>query len=102
MSGPVTLINVFEIDQDKIDPFVDEWRARAEFMSKQPGFRSSRLHRALMPESRFQLINVAEWETEEALRAATSQEYFQKSARRSVQDFAATAHPAIYRVAIEL
>jgi heme-degrading monooxygenase HmoA len=101
-TGPITFINVFEIDPDKVDPFLDEWRARAEFMSKQPGFRSFRLHRALTPDSRFQLINVAEWETVDALRAATGQQHFQESIRRSVQDFDVTAHPGVYRVAVEV
>ena len=39
-TGPITFINVFEIDHDKVEPFLEGWRERAEFMSKQPGFRS--------------------------------------------------------------
>ena len=70
-------------------------------MSRQPGFRSFRLHRALSPDSRFQLVNVAEWDSADALHAATAQQYFQDSTRRSVEDFSVTAHPAIYRVAVE-
>lgn len=74
----VTFINVFEIAPDELDTFLAGWRERAEFMSTQPGFRSFRLHRALSPDSRFQLINVAEWESAEALQAATAQPTFQK------------------------
>lgn len=62
-TGPITFINVFEIDHDKVEPFLEGWRERAEFMSKQPGFRSFRLLRALTPDARFQLVNVAEWES---------------------------------------
>lgn len=101
-TGPITFINVFEIDHDKVEPFLEGWRERAEFMSKQPGFRSFRLHRALTPDARFQLVNVAEWESAEALHAARAQQYFQESTRRSVEDFEVTAHPAIYRVAVEV
>jgi hypothetical protein len=43
---PVTLINIFEIDSDKLDLFFAEWRKRAEFMAEQPGFRPLKLHRA--------------------------------------------------------
>jgi heme-degrading monooxygenase HmoA len=41
----ITLINVFEIRQDDIEMFLQEWQERAQFMRTQPGF---------------QLINVAE------------------------------------------
>jgi heme oxygenase (mycobilin-producing) len=101
-TGPVTLINVFEIDSDKLELFFAEWRKRAEFMSKQPGFRSLKLHRALAPDARFQLVNVACWDSADALHAATAQQYFQQSTRRSLHDVEVTAHPAIYRVALEV
>lgn len=98
---PITLINVFEIRADDVEKFLQEWRERAQFMGRQPGFRSLRLHRALNPQSRFQLVNVAEWDSAEALQAATAQDSFQQSAHRSIQEFAVTAHPAIYRIVIE-
>jgi len=98
---PITLINVFEISADDIEPFLHDWRERAEFMSKQPGFRSLRLHRALNADTRFQVVNVAEWDSAEALQAATSQAFFQQSAQRSMEQFMVAAHPAIYRVVIE-
>jgi heme oxygenase (mycobilin-producing) len=99
--APVTLINVFEISVGDVESFVEGWRERAEFMSTQPGFRSFRLHRALSPDSRFQLVNVAEWDSADALRAATADERFQKNVRESMGKFAVTAHPAVYRVAVE-
>jgi heme-degrading monooxygenase HmoA len=100
-SGPITLINVFEIGPDDVDLFLQEWQRRAHFLRRQPGFRSLRLHRAVNADSRFQVVNVAEWDSAEALQAATAQDFFQQSAQRSVQEFAVTAHPAIYRVVIE-
>ena len=100
-SGPITLINVFEICPDDVERFMQQWRERADFLGRQPGFRSLRLHRALNPDSRFQLVNVAEWDSAEALRAATAQDFFQQSARRSMDQFAVAAHPGIYRVVIE-
>jgi heme-degrading monooxygenase HmoA len=98
---PITLINVFEIRHDDVDAFLQEWQERAAFLGRQPGFRSLRLHRALSPESRFQLVNVAEWDSLEALQAATSQGFFQQSTRRSMDQFAVVANPATYRVVIE-
>jgi heme-degrading monooxygenase HmoA len=97
----VTLINVFEIHADEVESFLEGWRERARFMSQQPGFRSLRLYRALDADARFQVVNVAEWDSAEALQAAASQDFFQQSAQRSVQEFAVIAHPAVYRVVIE-
>ena len=53
-SGPITLINVFELRPDDIEQFLQHWRERAEFLGRQVGFRSLRLHRALNPGSPFQ------------------------------------------------
>jgi heme-degrading monooxygenase HmoA len=100
-NGPITLINVFEIRPQDIEPFVRQWQDRAKFMRRQPGFRSLRLHRALSPDARFQLVNVAEWDSAEALQAATAQDYFQQSAQQSMHDFAMAAHPGVYRVVLE-
>jgi heme-degrading monooxygenase HmoA len=97
----VTLINVFEIGHDDVEEFLREWQQRAEFLGRQPGFRSLRLHRALSPDARFQLVNVAEWDSAEVLKAATAQDFFQQSAQRSMQQFAVAANPALYRVVIE-
>jgi heme-degrading monooxygenase HmoA len=100
-AGPITLINVFEIRHDDVELFLQGWQERAQFLGRQPGFRSLRLHRALTPDSRFQLVNVAEWDSAEALNAATAQDFFQQSTHRSMHDFAVAAHPALYRVVIE-
>jgi len=58
-SGPITLINVFELRPDDVEQFLQHWRERAEFLGRQPGFRSLRLHRALNPDSRFQFAVAA-------------------------------------------
>jgi hypothetical protein len=39
-------------------------------MSTHPGFRDTRLHRAPSPEGRFQLVNVAHWDSAESYAAA--------------------------------
>ena len=100
-AGAITLINVFEIRPDDVEQFLQEWQDRAHFLERQPGFRSLRLHRALSPDARFQVVNVAEWDSAEALRAAAAQDFFQQSAQRSMQEFAVAAYPAIYCVVVE-
>jgi len=100
--GPITLINVFEIQPENVESFLVGWRERAAIMSKQPGFLSLRLHHAQSPASRFQVVNVAQWESDEALRAATARADFQASARRAADESGVTAHPGIYRVVFEV
>ncbi|MBN6041174.1 antibiotic biosynthesis monooxygenase [Amycolatopsis sp. 195334CR] len=101
MSDGVTFINVFEIDADRVDEFVGHWRERAELLRGAPGFRDVRLHRALLPDSRFQLVNVAHWDSEEEWRAATqSHGQFQSSVAEAAR--VATPNPALYQVVVEI
>jgi len=101
--GPVTFINVFEIPADQVDRFVEGWRERARIMSRAPGFRDSRLHRAMSTESRFQLVNVAHWDSREAWEAATANPEFQANLAALAEDTGAriSANPALYQVAVE-
>jgi heme-degrading monooxygenase HmoA len=70
MSSPVVLINVFEVPTGTENEFIAWWKRCSEALKKEPGFIDARMHRSLKPGSRFQFINVAHWETEEALNAA--------------------------------
>lgn len=49
--APVALVNVFEIPAEHVDTFIADWQIRADFTSRQPGFRDYRLHRAVLPDS---------------------------------------------------
>jgi heme-degrading monooxygenase HmoA len=101
-AGPVTLINVFEVEPEKLESFLAAWRDRAELMSKRPGFRSLQLHRALSADARFQVINVAIWESAEAVVAATDQQDWREKAIKAAEDLGFTANPALYRVVFEM
>ena len=68
----VILINLFEVPKGKGAAALRMWEKAAEYMKKQPGFVSTRLHRALAPDARFHLINIAEWESVENFQAAIS------------------------------
>lgn len=85
-AGPVTLINVFEIPAEQVDAFIEGWAERAKIMSTHPGFRDTRLHRALSPEGRFQLVNVAHWDSAESYAAARADDEFQASRAATVAD----------------
>jgi hypothetical protein len=69
---PVTLINVFEVPPGRIEETIRYWEASRDFLARQPGYVSTRLHQAIAPDTRFQLINVAVWESPSAFAAATA------------------------------
>jgi len=66
----LTLINVCEIPPKAVDAFIEGWTERAKIISMHQGFRDSRLHCALTPDGRFQLINVAHWDSAESYESA--------------------------------
>ncbi len=68
----VVPINVFEVQPGTEEAAVRYWVAARDFLSRQPGYVSTRQHRALRPDARFQLVNVAEWASAEAFQAATA------------------------------
>jgi heme-degrading monooxygenase HmoA len=100
-AGSVTFINAFELDPAETDEFIEGWKERAEIMRRQPGLRSFRLHRALTPDASYQLVNVAVWDSVQALRAATANPEFQASIRESAARFGAVAHPGVYTTVID-
>ena len=95
----VTFINVFEIPADHVDNFIEQWKQRAALLRQAPGFRDVRLHRALLPDSRFQLVNVAHWDSVEACEAAgkNAEVVALVDSARQV----ASANPAFYEVVAE-
>ncbi|MCB9958502.1 MAG: antibiotic biosynthesis monooxygenase [Rhodospirillaceae bacterium] len=60
-AAEVVLINTFEVPEDQIDAAIAGWTAARDFLSEQPGYVGTALHRALAPNARFGLINVARW-----------------------------------------
>ena len=94
----VVLINVFEVPPGAEEEAIRWWEAARDFLARQPGYVSTRLHRALRPDARFQLVNVAEWASAEAFQATTA---------RMQRELAAAPPPglrftpALYRVVRE-
>ena len=66
----ITVINPFEVPAGREDEALSMWEAFAEYFRTQPGYVSTKLHKAINPDARFHLINIAEWETVEAFQAA--------------------------------
>ena len=88
------LINPFEVPPEVADEqFLAGWQQAADYLRTQPGFVSARLHRAISPDPRFRFVNIAEWESPQAFRAAVTSDGFQRLAAASPPN-----HPALYEV----
>ena len=101
-TSSVTLINVFEVPIEQVDHFITRWSERAALLAAKPGFVDTRLHRALSADARFQLVNVAHWETRDAWQAATDDQEFRRSADEARGEMPFAANPALYEVAMEV
>jgi heme oxygenase (mycobilin-producing) len=73
---PVVLINAFEVPEEQDEAFLEAWEHSRAFLSTQPGYLSTRLHRSLSPAAGFRFINVALWQSPQAFQAAISQPGF--------------------------
>ncbi len=69
---PVILINVFTVPAGKEAEALAFWEAAAKFLETQDGYISTALHKAILPNARFQLVNVAKWESTDAFNRATA------------------------------
>jgi heme oxygenase (mycobilin-producing) len=100
---PFVFVNAIEIPEHQVDTFLEGWLERADFMRRQKGFRDYRMLRALRTGGRFQLINVARWDSAEAFGAATADPEFQKQlqALNDNPDLDVIANPGLYEVALQ-
>ncbi len=76
----IIVINPFEVPKEKESEALESWDKFADYFRKQPGYVSSKLHKAVNPEARFHLINVSEWESPQYFEAAVSNPEVQKLA----------------------
>ncbi len=96
----VTLIDLWELPEERIDESVERWRERVRLIHTAPGFRDARLHRRISSESRFGLVNVAHWDSVEARDRALSNPNFVASAATAASY--ATVRGGWYRVVGEV
>lgn len=96
----VIFINVIELPAEAVEDFLAQWRERVARMRTAPGFRDVRLHRALLPDARFQLVNIAHWDSAEDCRAAGADPTVSASVAEAEK--IATAYPGLYRVVAEI
>lgn len=69
---PVILINPFVVPSGSEDDAISMWKTARDFLAQQPGYISTKLHRSLSSDAKYALVNVAQWESIDAFRAATA------------------------------
>jgi heme-degrading monooxygenase HmoA len=94
-SGPLVLINAFEVPPDADDEFMRGWEAARDYLQNQPGYVDTALHRAVSPEADFRFVNVGRWESPQEFQAAIQSPGF-REASQGLGRF--RPHPALYEV----
>jgi heme-degrading monooxygenase HmoA len=96
-TGPIVLINQFNVAPEDARRLLEAWAEDAAYMKQQPGFISTQLHRGTAGSTTF--VNVALWESTRALGAAFSSPEFQRGIERYPESTVATPH-VFERVAV--
>ncbi len=91
--GPVTLINIFNVDAADVDQLMAAWESDARFLMEQPGYISTQLHRGIAGSTTF--LNYAVWESVAHFRNAFTSPGFQ--AKLAAYPDSATAAPHLFR-----
>lgn len=89
-SGPVVLINKFNVAPEDAERLLEAWADDAAFMKQQPGFISTQLHRGIAGSTTF--VNVAVWESAHALADAFRSPEFQARSARYPESAVAAPH----------
>ncbi|MFI5663771.1 antibiotic biosynthesis monooxygenase family protein [Streptomyces sp. NPDC051684] len=89
-TGRIVLANTFVVPKERTEAFLALFRRQAEFMKAQPGFVSLRMHKGTAGSQL--LLNVAVWESTEALAAAFGSPEFQRLAAEFPDDVVSYPH----------
>ena len=66
----ITTIVHFSLPKENVDKFLAKWHEMEAVVIKQPGVIDGVFHRCIDDDSPFQFVNVAHWESPEALANA--------------------------------
>ena len=92
----VIVINPFEVPSGKEEKALELWDKFAEYFRAQPGYVSSKLHRAISPDSRFHLVTLSEWESAEHFQTALTSDELKKLIESSTD--VPPSYPGVYEV----
>ncbi|MFF3263043.1 antibiotic biosynthesis monooxygenase family protein [Streptomyces sp. NPDC002932] len=89
-TGPIVLANTFLVPKESTEAFLIVFKRQAEFMKAQPGFVSFRMHQGTGDS--LLLMNVAVWDSTEALATAFGSPEFQRMAADFPEDVVSYPH----------
>jgi heme-degrading monooxygenase HmoA len=89
-TGPIVLINRFNVAPEDTESLLQAWAEDAAFMKQQRGYISTQLHRGVGGSTTF--INVAVWESAQALARAFGSPEFQAHMARYPDSAVASPH----------
>lgn len=89
-TGPIVLANTFFVPKESAESFLALFRRQVEFMKAQPGFVSLRMHKGTAGSQL--LMNIAVWESTEALATAFGSPEFQRMAAEFPEDIVSYPH----------
>jgi heme-degrading monooxygenase HmoA len=92
-ASAVVLVNLFTLDKADEEPFLTAWQDDAAIMKRQPGFISTKLHRALGDSPAY--LNYAVWESTAAFRAAFTNPEFR--AKLAAYPSSVVASPHLFK-----
>lgn len=75
--GPIVLMDTLVVPNGQHAEVLAIWEKDSHLMKSQPGFLSAQLHKGI--ENSNIILNIATWESTEALRTAYKQDVFQKT-----------------------
>lgn len=88
--GPVILLNVFTLDPQDADAFLEAWSAESKFFSQQPGYISTQMHQGVGGSTMY--VNYAVWESAGAFAAAFRKPEFGETAKQFPDSVVALPH----------
>ena len=92
-AASVVLVNIFTLDKADEQTFLQAWQVDADFMTRQRGFISTQLHRAIGESPTY--LNYAVWESTADFRAAFTHPEFR--AKLSAYPSSAVASPHLFQ-----
>ncbi len=94
MAETLTLVNAFEVPPDQAPQFIAAWETTRDYLSSRPGYIDTTLHQASNPDTGFQFVNIAHWNSADDFAAAAQSQGFRSAAAALTQY---QAHPGLYR-----
>ncbi|MEW2373722.1 antibiotic biosynthesis monooxygenase family protein [Streptomyces sp. NPDC006656] len=89
-TGPIVLANTFLVPKERTESFLALFQRQSEFMKAQPGFVSLQMHQGTAGSDL--LMNVAVWESTEALARAFGSPDFRRLAAEFPDDIVSYPH----------